>query len=61
VEYLTGEKEYYDRAADPDELHNIFSSLSAARKVELHAMITAMENCHDAPSCQAAARPPAKP
>ena len=61
VEYLTGEKEYYDRATDPDELHNIFSSLSAERKAALHAVITAVQNCHDAASCQAAARPPAKP
>ena len=61
VEYTTGEKEYYDRAADPDELHNTYSSLSAERKAALHAMLTAVQNCHDAASCRAAARPPAKP
>jgi len=61
VEYATGEKEYYDRATDPDELHNVYSSLSAERKAALHAMLAALENCHDAAGCQAAARPPARP
>lgn len=59
VEYLTGEKEYYDRSTDPDELHNVYASLPAERKAALHAMLAALENCHDAAACLAAARPPA--
>jgi len=61
VEYATGEKEYYDRATDPDELHNLYASLPAERKAALHAMLAGLQNCHDAGGCQAAALPPQKP
>ena len=54
VEYLDGEKEYYDRATDPDELRNIYASLPADQKASLHAMVSALQNCHDAASCSAA-------
>jgi len=54
VEYDGGEKEYYDRAKDPDELHNTYASLPNDEKASLHAMITALQNCHDAQSCAAA-------
>ncbi|MBU2669049.1 sulfatase-like hydrolase/transferase [Actinoplanes bogorensis] len=37
VEYANGEKEYYDRRTDPDELANKASSLPAERVAELHA------------------------
>ena len=54
VEYDDGEKEYYDRATDPDELHNTYSSLPNDQKTSLHAMLTGLQNCHDAASCSAA-------
>jgi arylsulfatase A-like enzyme len=54
VEYQDGEKEYYDRATDPDELHNIYASLPADQKASLHAMVSGLQNCHDAASCSAA-------
>jgi arylsulfatase A-like enzyme len=54
VEYVGGEKEYYDRAKDPDELHNIYASLPADRKTSLHAMLTALQSCQGAQSCAAA-------
>jgi N-acetylglucosamine-6-sulfatase len=54
VEYDGGEKEYYDRATDPDELHNAYAALPNDEKASLHAMITALQNCHDARSCAAA-------
>jgi arylsulfatase A-like enzyme len=54
VEYDGGEKEYYDRATDPDELHNAYAELPNDEKVSLHAMITALQSCHDARSCAAA-------
>jgi N-acetylglucosamine-6-sulfatase len=54
VEYDDGEKEYYDRATDPDELHNTYASLPAAQKASLHAMVSGLQNCHDAASCSAA-------
>ena len=57
VEYITGEKEYYDLAADPNELHNVYLSLDGNAKASWHALLTAMKNCHDAQSCLAAEHP----
>jgi N-acetylglucosamine-6-sulfatase len=57
VEYADGEREYHDLAADPDELHNTFSSLSGEAKTALHAMLGAVKICRDANSCRAAERP----
>jgi N-acetylglucosamine-6-sulfatase len=54
VEYADGEKEYHDHATDPDELRNTYSSLPSDQKASLHAMVTALQNCHDAQSCAAA-------
>jgi N-acetylglucosamine-6-sulfatase len=54
VEYADGEKEYYDHATDPFELHNTYAGLPDDRKASLHAMVTALQNCHDAQSCSAA-------
>lgn len=56
VEYVDGEKEYHDLLADPDELHNTFSSLPDEEKMSLHAALDAIVNCHDAKSCWAAGR-----
>ncbi len=53
VEYVTGEKEYYDLKADPYELHNTYFSLDAAAKGSFHALLAALQNCHDAQSCAA--------
>jgi arylsulfatase A-like enzyme len=54
VEYADGEKEYYDHATDPLELHNTYGALPDDRKASLHAMVTGLQNCHDAQSCSAA-------
>jgi arylsulfatase A-like enzyme len=54
VEYADGEKEFHDRATDPYELHNTYGSLSDDRKASLHAMVTALQSCHDVQSCSAA-------
>jgi N-acetylglucosamine-6-sulfatase len=54
VEYADGEKEYHDHATDPDELRNSYSALPDDQKASLHAMVTALQNCHDAQSCSAA-------
>lgn len=53
VIYADGEQEYYDTRSDPDELHNI-----AAQGVPpaLPTALRAMQGCHDATACQAAAR-----
>ena len=57
VEYEDGEREHYNVAADPDELHNDFAALSAHEKKALHETVETVKNCHDARSCQAAERP----
>jgi N-acetylglucosamine-6-sulfatase len=36
VEYDSGEKEYHDRTADRDELHNTYLSLPDEQKASLH-------------------------
>jgi N-acetylglucosamine-6-sulfatase len=56
VEYVDGEREYHDLAADPYELRNSFMSLSNAEKASLHTLLDAVKNCHDARSCDAAGR-----
>jgi arylsulfatase A-like enzyme len=56
VEYADGGKEYHDLASDPDELHNTYASLSEADKASLHALLTGVQNCHDAQACLAAER-----
>jgi arylsulfatase A-like enzyme len=55
VEYIDGEREYYRTSDDPDELNNLFGSLSAAERDRLHAVVSALTNCHNAESCWTAA------
>ena len=55
VAYHDGGEEYHDLATDPDELTNTVSSLSDAQKAALSATVQAIQNCHDAKSCWAAA------
>jgi arylsulfatase A-like enzyme len=57
VEYADGDKEYHDLVADPDELHNSFSSLPGKQQEALHAALAAIASCRGAESCSAAARP----
>jgi N-acetylglucosamine-6-sulfatase len=57
VEYADGEREHYDIAADPNELHNNFAALSEPVKKALHETLTAVKNCRGSKSCQAAERP----
>jgi N-acetylglucosamine-6-sulfatase len=56
VEYADGDKEYHDLATDPDEVHNTFAALPNEQKNSLHAMLAALQDCHDAQSCSAADR-----
>jgi N-acetylglucosamine-6-sulfatase len=57
VEYDDGTREYHDRASDPYELNNTYSSLSPAAKESLHAAVAALRSCHGAQACWQAARP----
>lgn len=54
VEYATGEREYYDRQADPHELVNRAGELGAELLEGLHAQLYAATSCHDAASCDRA-------
>jgi N-acetylglucosamine-6-sulfatase len=54
VEYVDGEREFYDLRDDPFELYNLASSLSAAQLEQLHADLVALENCHSGTACWAA-------
>ena len=56
VEYGDGDREYYDLAKDPYELHNLVAVAPPSTLVPLQVMLHALENCHGAASCQAAAR-----
>jgi N-acetylglucosamine-6-sulfatase len=56
VEYLNGEREYYDLESDPYELTNIYPELSPEKVDALHSRLVRMESCHGTPSCRRAAR-----
>ncbi len=60
VEYGDGEHEYYDTAADPNELRNIYESLSASTKATLHQQLTALRACHGLAACHQAQLLPTK-
>ncbi|HWF31732.1 MAG TPA: sulfatase, partial [Solirubrobacteraceae bacterium] len=51
VEYVTGEREFYDLRRDPFELHNIAATLPPARLRRLHRTLLAIEACHGGRSC----------
>ncbi len=55
VEYTDGEREYYVLKSDPNELHNLAGALPADRLSRLHDRLVALEHCHDAGTCWAAA------
>ena len=57
VEYITGQREYYDLTTDPDELHNVFGSLSAKQRLGLHQKLASLSVCHGAAESQSAATP----
>ncbi|WP_030173642.1 sulfatase family protein [Spirillospora albida] len=48
VEYENGDREYYDRARDPWELGNMWNQTPAARKAELHSLVTSYSTCRGA-------------
>jgi arylsulfatase A-like enzyme len=54
VEYASGEREYHALAADPNELHNTFASLSDSEKASLHKALAKMQDCRGARDCLAA-------
>jgi arylsulfatase A-like enzyme len=53
VEYITGEKEYYDLAADPYQLSNLASKLDPKLLAQLSTRVKELSACQ-APTCRAA-------
>jgi arylsulfatase A-like enzyme len=51
VEYIDGEREFYDLRSDPYELHNLAPRLSSQTLSQLHLDLVAMENCHAGDAC----------
>ncbi len=51
VEYVTGEREYYDLARDPFELDNIADQLPPSRLRTLHRTLARIERCHGGRAC----------
>ncbi|MEV4136716.1 sulfatase [Dactylosporangium sp. NPDC049742] len=51
VEYANGEREYYDRLADPYQLNNIAAQLPAARRAALHTALQQLRDCHTHEAC----------
>ena len=51
------EIEYYDISKDPNEIRNIAQKLTSAQRTELHSIVAALENCHDAARCWSAGLP----
>ena len=56
VEYMNGDREYYDLSQDPyAESLNGYGTLDGAQRARLHAALAALQNCHGGSSCWAAA------
>ena len=58
VEYKrNGKREYYNLDKDPFERNNAYPQLSPRVQAQLHKLLLALERCHNAPACWAAADP----
>ncbi|RAJ89231.1 MULTISPECIES: sulfatase [unclassified Streptomyces] len=55
VEYRNGSHEYYDRAKDPDMLHNVYGRLSSETRARLTSTLKKMRACEGSEECGAAA------
>jgi arylsulfatase A-like enzyme len=60
VEYATGEREYYDLAADPYEIHNLISKVDRAYLSKLSAVLSRLHACAGN-SCRTAESTPLPP
>jgi arylsulfatase A-like enzyme len=54
VEYADGERELYDLASDPFQLHNLADEVPSQRLATLSGQLAAMANCHGPAQCWAA-------
>jgi len=55
VEYIDGEREFYNLRLDPFELHNLAGKLTADQLATLHSALERLIQCHTGATCQAAA------
>ena len=53
VEYITGEKEFYDLSKDPDELNNLIATADAALVTTFHQRLDDLRKCQ-AENCRSA-------
>ena len=51
VEYVDGEREFYDLSSDPFELDNRYGTISARLRGQLHDALHRMSICHGSASC----------
>jgi N-acetylglucosamine-6-sulfatase len=58
VEYVDGEREFYDLRTDPYEIHNLYGHLSGSERNRLHDELEAMHHCHGGNACWAAMHVP---
>ena len=58
VEYVDGEREFYDLRTDPFEIHNLYGQLSDSERSRLHDELEAMHHCHGGNACWAAMHVP---
>jgi len=58
VEYADGERELYDLATDPFQLHNLADDAPPERLARLSTQLAAMTNCHGPAQCWAAGHSP---
>src|SRR3954447_21430851 len=56
VEYVDGEREWYDLTVDPNELHNGYDELQPDEQAALHSRLVALEGCRGA-GCRRASEP----
>ncbi len=56
VEYADGEREYYDIAADPHELHNLAPQLGTDRLAVLSRSVAALKACRGTQECDRASQ-----
>ena len=51
VEYVTGEREFYDRSTDPHEMRNVYADLSRAQRRDMRTRLRRLAGCAGARQC----------
>jgi arylsulfatase A-like enzyme len=56
VEYVTGDREYYNLRTDPYEIHNLIHQTPASVLTAMSRWLHALENCHGSDACTVASQ-----